>query len=387
MKVVWVAPTRSGCGISDYSAALWPSVERYLSSRGIRAVRVAQGSPASILAGLEEFAPDLVHFQHEYGIWGGKNPPFYRFPGFVGRLRARLPGARLVATAHTVLSRPYRLPLEGRGWQIPLRWAANVVAGAHLNRIWSERTWGGLDAVVVHSALQRMGVAASGVRRVEVIPHFVPARGVEGAVARDARAGDPGIAESKVGVPVERRLLVFGFLTPEKGQDVAIEALSRLPAGYRLVLAGGVRRRADAGFRDRCTALAARLGVTDRLTVTGYVEAREIDRHFRRADLVLAPFRETSGSGSLAQALSRGAAVLASDLPLNSELNERQAGCLALYRAGDPEDCASKIRALCESPERRAALAASARAYASANSPDAIARQHADLYVSLGAPA
>ena len=75
----------------------------------------------AVLKRLSEIRPDLVHFQHEYGIYGGKNPPWYFFPNLVTDLAFKIPTVHMVATAHTVLPPGYRLPLMGwdatDGWR------------------------------------------------------------------------------------------------------------------------------------------------------------------------------------------------------------------------------------------------------------------------------
>ena len=94
----------------------------------------------------------------------------------------------------------------------------------------------------------------------------------------------------------------------------------------------------------------------------------------------MAPFRTTSGSASLVQALARGAAVLASDLPLNRELNDRVPGTLAFFASEDPIDCARQIESLLADAARRRQLGQQARQYAVNNAPAVIARQHLDFY-------
>jgi len=98
------------------------------------------------------------------------------------------------------------------------------------------------------------------------------------------------------------------------------------------------------------------------------------------ADLVLAPFRETSGSGTLAQAFARGMPVLASDLPLNQEITEREPGCLAFFRSEDPEDCAVKVKELLANDPARETLKAAARRYAEKCAPARIAEEHVRFY-------
>jgi glycosyltransferase involved in cell wall biosynthesis len=374
-RIAWVTTWSRVCGIADYSQALWPAVSSRLAEAGYDAVLVSLDefrSHEALLARLRELAPSAVHFQHEYGIWGGKNPPFYGFPSLVRSLRAELAQTRLTATAHTVIGKGYRFPVNGRGWQAPLRWAANQFLLKRLSRSWAERTWGALDGVIVHSRLQSGDVQVAGCRRVQVIPHFVPSLAVKGTVSRASAA--PPVAR-------DPSVLVFGFFTPEKGQDVAIEAFSRITTPKsRLVLAGGVRRPADRAYQARCLELADRLKIAGRIEVTGFVEKRMIDQVYSKATLVLAPFRETTGSGSLAQAFARGAAVLASDLPLNREIAERTQGALEFFKAGDPSDCARQMERILADGQLRERMRSASVAYAESCSPARVADQHVEFF-------
>lgn len=379
VRVAWVSSWTRVCGIADYSQVLWPEVRAALERRGIDGELVSLDefkSNRDLSSRLRDIRPDLVHFQHEYGIWGGKNPPFYRFPQLIHQLRDELPRARFVATAHTVLSPDYRFPVKGRGLQAPIRALANAALLGRLRRAWGKDTWGRLDGVITHSKHLVESVQASGVPRVEVIPHFVPVLSVPGTVARGGPASTPG-GEARV-------IIVFGFFTPEKGQDIAIEALGKLPdQGVKLILAGGVRRKQDQRYLDQCRERILDLGLRERVEITGFVKKNRIDSYYQRATLVLVPFRSTTGSGSIAHALGRGMPILASDLSLNREIADREPGALEFFRSEDAESCAHAISSLLGDAERRKALGAAARRYAAGCSPAKVAEDHVRFYQSL----
>jgi glycosyltransferase involved in cell wall biosynthesis len=378
MKVAWVVPEERG-GIRSYAEALAPAIGAALARAGgslvlDRPTLAKRSGIRSSVRALRDLGAEIVHVQHEYGLFGGKNPPGYTFPAWIASLRREIPGVRVIATAHTVLPRGYRFPLAHRGIQAPLRWAANRLALPWLARTWNAATWGALDGVIVHSALQEEIVRGAGCSRIAVIPHFV--------AASSARWSPPA-GEANAHAGAARRLLVFGFLAPSKGQDLAIEALANLPKEVRLVLAGEARREADRAYAERCRRRIAELGLGERVAITGFVEVEDVDALYRDLDLVLAPFRETTGSGSLAQALARGAPVLASDLPLNREVEARAPGSLAFFRAGDPNDLARRIVELLEDRAARADLGAAALRYAALHAPEPTAERHAAFYRSI----
>ena len=125
------------------------------------------------------------------------------------------------------------------------------------------------------------------------------------------------------------------------------------------------------------------LGLENRVEFTGFVPEDQIEGHYQRADLVIAPFRETTGSGSLAHALARGAAILASDLPLNREVEEREAGSLAFFKTEDASDCASRSEELLGSSNRRVGLGEAASKYAQKYGTGPTARDHIGLYKTV----
>jgi len=315
-------------------------------------------------------SPDVVHFQHEYGCFGSKKPWLYGFPHLVHLIKQQLPATCLVATAHTVLQPGFQYPLSGRGRQIPARIFANLFMMPVLNRLWGEKTWGALDGVIVHSSLQKANALEAGARRVWVVPHFVPAL-------------------KPVSAPKENetfRILVFGYFTPEKGQDLVIEALNRMKKkNIHVVFAGGVRRSEDQGYYERCQMRIKSMGLVNQARVTGFISTEELNQEAAQSHLAIAPFRETHGSGSLVHLLGRGLPILASDLAINREINERQKGTMEFFKSEDVIDLSLQIERLSSEKGRETLLSLreNAKKYSASVSPAVIQRKHLEIYEDL----
>ncbi len=373
LRVFWLVPDQAG-GIGIYAQELIPAVAK-LCELGFRICgpldRRASFEP--VLREIAKFEPDIVHIHHEFGLFGSKLPPWNTFSSFIQRLRARVPYARVIATAHTVLDQKYELPWKGRAWQTPVRWLLNRAALPYLRKLWTRGTWGLLDGVIVHSLLQVSVPLDSGCLNVEAIPLAVPD-------VKRVPASSKGLSGPLI--------LVFGFISPEKGQDVIIRALPLVPVSAlpapTLVIAGGIRRPQDDYYLQQCRALITELGIEDRVRITGFVPDAEILDYYQNATLVVAPFRETSGSATLAQAFARETPVLTSDLPLNRELNERVPGCVALFKSEDPQDCARAMAALLVDTAARHKLAQASGAYAKLFSGEKVAARHLQFYAKLG---
>jgi glycosyltransferase involved in cell wall biosynthesis len=254
---------------------------------------------------------------------------------------------------------------------------ANFLLMPLLRRLWIQKSWGGLDGVIVHSRHQLRAIEVSGCPQSVAIPHYVPSR-YEKEPEKMLAALEKISANTSV-------ICVFGYFTPEKGQDVVIRAMEKVISNCHLVLAGGVRRAEDQGYYDSCVKLIQTLGLNNRITVTGFVSWPELDDLCRRAELAIIPFRETSGSGSLADLLSRKVPVLASDLPLNLEVNERVPEAVVYFRSEDVEDCARKIDEFVGSPARLEKLRSHAVIYREKYSPENVMQMHLEFFLKIAA--
>lgn len=183
----------------------------------------------------------------------------------------------------------------------------------------------------VHT-LRRLGLLAPTLRllrarRARVV--FVSA-----ALRELARAAVPGFDGDvqPMGIDVarfaaiERRpasvptVLVAARLVPIKGVDVAIDALARLPAPTRLVIAG------DGPLREALWQHVRERGVADRVELLGQVNTATRDRLLGSASVVVVPSRVVAGGRSegaplvAIEALAAGVPVVASKVGGLAEL-------------------------------------------------------------------
>jgi glycosyltransferase involved in cell wall biosynthesis len=132
------------------------------------------------------------------------------------------------------------------------------------------------------------------------------------------------------------------------------------------------------------TELAGRCGSTVRL-IPRFVPDSELPAFFRRADLVVLPYRDAEQSGVLFTALAFEKPVLMSDVGGFPEVAAEGAG--QTFPAGDREALAGAIQRLLADPSERERLAAGARA--ASDGPygwDSVAARHLALYESLVQP-
>jgi glycosyltransferase involved in cell wall biosynthesis len=255
-------------------------------------------------------------------------------------------GRPLVLTAHDVL------PREPRRGQVAAQ------------RTLYER----VDAVVVHSEFGRrrlVDALAVAPEKVAVIPHgaFEHLTHVVGEQPLPA----PLAAVEK---PV---VLCFGLLRPYKGIDVLLDAWRAADLDAELWIVGMPRMDISA-LRAAAPASVRWL--------PRFIADPEVAAYFRRADLVVLPYREIDQSGVLSTALAFGRPLLLSAVGGFPEVAGH--GAAALVAPGDPLALAGQLRRLIGDAEARGRLATAAAAAASGPySWDAIASAHLQLYAAL----
>jgi glycosyltransferase involved in cell wall biosynthesis len=322
---------------------------RVSDARARRAVKLAEHVPDMLRYRRVAQTADVVHFQ------------WLTVQHVDGHL---LPAGRpLVLTAHDIL------PREARPGQ----------------RAAQRRLYEHFDAIVVHSEHGRrrltdeLGVAPE---RVHVIPHGVfehlAADGGDGSrEAGGAAHGSPGAGGASPAGPVPFQadrpvVLCFGLMRPYKGIDLLLEAWRGIE-GAELWIAGAPRMDIAA------LRASAPPGVR---FVPRFIGDDELPAYFRRAEVMVLPYREIDQSGVLFTALAFGKPLLLSDVGGFPEI--AAAGAARTFPAGDAVALRDALRDLLADPHARSALAERARTLASGEySWRSVARRTLDLYETL----
>ncbi len=127
---------------------------------------------------------------------------------------------------------------------------------------------------------------------------------------------------------------------PHKNQELLLRALTEeaatLPSDVVLVLAGHPEQPYDSELR----ALAASLGVEDRVRFGDWVSDADLEALWRFASVAVFPTRAEGFGLPVAEALSHGLPVACSDIPVLREVGGRH------VRGFDPDDAAGCARAI-----------------------------------------
>jgi glycosyltransferase involved in cell wall biosynthesis len=234
----------------------------------------------------------------------------------------------------------------------------------------ARRVFGRMDAVVVHSeygAGRLRGEAGLDSERIHVIPH--------GAFDYLTRLPEekplPAELEDAEG-PV---ILFFGLLRPYKGLDTLLKAFRRVE-GAELWIVGNPRMDVEP-----LRALAAETPGRIRF-VTRFVEDAEVPPIFRRADVVVLPYRDAEHSGVLYTGLAFGKPLVLSAVGGFPELEPT--GATKIVPPEDPPALAAALAELVGDESARAEMGSAASAAgAGPYSWDEVARQTLVLYGEL----
>lgn len=353
MKIGFFTSWDERCGIAEYSRLLVSELRERVELEVVSAT--FRKSPPAVYAAMGRAlsAADVIHIQHSYAFFGGMHPLRSGWAAFARELRRPV-----VLTVHELDLRATGLA----GLPAPLevaykRWFNRRVLLHPQVRYW-----------MVHSRVLREQLVSLGAAAERVVYAPMP-------LQPPPPVPDPSALRRRLRLEGCKALVIPGFLARRKGYDVALEALSRLPQEYVLVAAGGEHAADRTGAESWLRAEAERRGVADRLRLTGFLSEAELDQAVALAHLVLAPFREMSSSASLAYALARGAAVVASDLPENRGLE-----CVRLFPTGDGVALARAVRELDEDAGARLRLSAAAREYAERHTYRSLAQKTVELY-------
>lgn len=229
---------------------------------------------------MAQFTPDVVHIQHEYGLFGkprGVNviPLIYRFK------LAKIPVIITLHTVYEVLSQEEK-----------------IILGALIRTV---------DAVIVHEEYQKEVILdeIGSFDNIRVIPHG--SREIE-LIPK---------AKEKIGLREEEKvILLCGYFRSSKGLDRIVKLFPRIAERVKeavLVIAGKTRQQEYSEYRDEFFRLVNSSPVLDRIKVLrGQFPQKTFDTILSAADVVPMPYRKGSQSGILAHCLALGRPVVVS---------------------------------------------------------------------------
>jgi glycosyltransferase involved in cell wall biosynthesis len=156
-------------------------------------------------------------------------------------------------------------------------------------------------------------------------------------------------------------IVYAGYLNPLKGVNLLLEAFSyfhrELPEARVLVLG-------DGPTRTSLEAQARRLSIASKVKFLGWLNPRDAFDLIRASDVAVIPHTGSSLPSKLFSYMHCGKPIVASDFPgVRTVLANAQCGLL--FKPGDPNDLAAKLKALLSDKAVRTRLGANAQIAAS----------------------
>jgi glycosyltransferase involved in cell wall biosynthesis len=308
---------------------------RYFPSRVLRRLYVstpmARALPDAVAAA------DIVHL-HSVFLW----------PTLAAARAARSAGVPYVLSPRGMLVREL---IERRSAWAKRAWIA----------LFERRTVESAAAVHCTSDLEREELLALGLQPRAT---FVVPNGVE-------------LPDAPASPPRADTILYLGRINWKKGLERLIEAMREVPRG-KLVIAGND----EEDLAPRLGALAAQLGVADRVAFSGYVEGAAKQELLRSAAVTVLPSLSENFGNAVLEAMAHGCPVVVTrGVGLAEAVRAAGAGLVA---DPDPAALARSIRSYLEDPAARAMAGAAAAALARERYGwDRVAARMAEHYGSL----
>lgn len=335
MRIAWISSwPPSACGIATYSRELVEEIRKLGhevmvvchtdgGERGEKDVYpvIQLNDPGwgdTLYRTVIKINPDLVHIQHEYGLYRRENDysaglisPVYRWS-----VEKRFP---LVITYHSVYSRLDRQ-----------------------RALYMSLTLRIIQAGIVHEEYQKINLPYNlgwVPENVRVIPH--------GAKIFDPYSKEE--AKEKLGLDGKKVVGMIGWFAPTKGYHRVInlwgEVVENLSSDAVLVLAGETRPKSDYGEEYKRKLLNLISNSRGKEKIKLILKVFDFDEYnliLSSFDVVVLPYTFASQSGCLAHAFSLGVPVIASGIEgLKEEMEKSKAGIVV-----SPEDDTELKRAI-----------------------------------------
>ncbi|MFF1878992.1 glycosyltransferase [Leifsonia sp. NPDC058230] len=251
---------------------------------------------------IDEVRPDVVHFQSHIVVGRGLS------------IEAQKRGIRIIGTNHFMPENMLEFTMIPKGiqeWAIGLAWKA------------AKRTFGRAEAVTTPTQ-----------KAAQFLEKFTGLRGVHAiSCGIDASNYTPDFSAR-----TENRILFVGRVTGEKQIDVLLNAVKKLPAALdaKLEIVGGGDQLKNLQH------LSESLGISDRVTFTGYVTDEELRQAYTRASVFAMPSIAELQSIATMEAMASALPVVAADaMALPHLVHDGENGYL--FTPGDADDLAERL--------------------------------------------
>lgn len=273
-----------------------------------------------ILNASKDMNPDIVHVQHEHGLYNFSLNPLLPFKSVTGiddfYKKCKIP---IVTTFHTAY--PF------------LTWMQSVLVDGkdHLHLRYLYKFW---THLINYSSFMRinkyaMSKSATGIVLSKYLANLIPGSNViyHGAEPFYSQEISQQEARKRLGLPLDKRiLLVQGFLTATKGWDIIRRI--KMPDGWIMVL-----NYSKNHYNKQIIDLKLDTRRNDIINLgKDYLSEQDLSLLFFASDAVFLPYKAIAGSGTMFDGLAHGKPFLASNVGFFKEFADMGLGIIANKR-------------------------------------------------------
>lgn len=300
---------------------------------------------------INQSSADIIHIQHEFGIFGGRHGSYV--VDFMKQIKKPI-----VVTFHTVLEEP----------------------GEERQKIVQEIAEYATAIVVMIGAASDRLASVYGIpkEKVVVIPHGVP----------DIAYGPTIHFKNELGLQGKTTLSTFGLINPGKGIEYVIEALPKVVEKYpdlKFLIIGAthpnLKKKDGEKYRDSLKRLIKDKNIQNNVKfINRYLSLDELVLYLRASDLYISPYLDPQQitSGTLSYALGAGRPCVSTEYLYATEVLDEERGVLVPFK--NPDLIAKRINELLDNPEKRRAIEKKAYAYGRTMIWSNVALKHLNLF-------
>jgi glycosyltransferase involved in cell wall biosynthesis len=352
MKVNFVATGYTeDCGISTYTTSLENNldIDTGRTELKLRSINVLHYVKKAIEAGQSE--ADIIHIQHEYGIYGPKSIASWLFLPIIWIL-TRSRDISIVLTLHTAWNKdsidPPLILIKCVYVQMNNRVIAAIAD--HLIFLSENAQKKFEESVKYNSSI--------------IIPH---------GVQTDVREFNH--PKRIFGYKDSEPLVVLpGYVRPQKGYDVLLTIASKLPE-ISFLIAGGVQDESHNKYADKMQHAAPK-----NVKMSGILSEKQFHGAFAAADLVVLPYDSVTQSGILNWCVAYQIPVIASD---RRYFNQFKDDCDGIKIFKSSSEATTLIRSIIENKSKKRKMEQAMSVYRESYSMNTISDNHIELYKKI----
>lgn len=172
----------------------------------------------------------------------------------------------------------------------------------------------------------------------------------------------------------------FGFITPHKKLETALQALTQLSPDFSLLVAGGLLDNSHADYLESLKAFCRSNRLESRVTWLGFVPNEKIKEVFEKIDFAVLPYENVTESAVLHLALGHQKIVLTSKAPAFEAFHQKNQ-CTVLF--SNANELASQIKRLSQNPRQAKELLESVKKFNETHSYSRFVSEHLALYQKI----